>query len=323
MGLNKVTKVNASWRAPKVPADLSFAEFAWRYLALRVLQAVIMMHHPAYKIIESHAIRRASTTSATRMTTLAAPTPKAKAQQKALSSMSKQELIDEAESLGFDVRGARITHLRLVLQKHRRNALLQRPPELRGLSSMRRAELVDLAEARHIARPETMTVEQLRAALGGWCLATANATGRIMTGYLTPSANDHITFGKHKGLTYEQLFQHYPKYVAWVLDQTERNTCSADLSRLGTYLRMRTCDDEAMQPYTPDPNDSPEEEAPVPPPGWTVEEYLINSSEEEIEEVAEEVAQDYVPGQSASSGPARPNKMRTGQDSAPSAGGSA
>jgi hypothetical protein len=138
-------------------------------------------------------------------------------------------------------------------------------------------------------------------------MATAKATGKVMTPYLTPSHNDHITFGRHNGLTYAQLYQHYPKYVEWVLVQAERNCCSADLARLGTYLRTCVHDEEAKQPYTPDPNDSPDEEPEDPPLGWTVPQFPINSSG------SEEMEEEFVPEELVTSVPNRYNKKRAGQ----------
>ena len=50
----RFTKVRALWLAPTVPEEINDQEYMWRFLVQRVLQAIVMMAHPAYKILEAH-----------------------------------------------------------------------------------------------------------------------------------------------------------------------------------------------------------------------------------------------------------------------------
>ena len=215
-----------------------------------------------------------TTTSGTTLTTTTAPRT---SMIKSLSSMSKQEMADEASSLGFDARGATQTQLKLILRDQRRKAGLARSPDLKGLSGMRKKELVDLAVIRGFTNPEEYTVDELRTILSGWDLATATATGQASTPFRLPTDADRITFGKHRGITYRQLYDNFPKYVQWVINEaTDNEECQPDLVRLNSYLTAKRERETAMQDDERADEESPDEE---PPPGWVVQEFIINSSD--------------------------------------------
>ena len=72
----------------------------------------------------------------------------------------------------------------------------------------------------------------------------------IPTGY--PTDDDPVTFGRHQGSTFLQIYQSHRDYAEWVLRTIESGDgTSPGLRRLGEYLVMK----EAMQTNLSQPED--------------------------------------------------------------------
>jgi hypothetical protein len=152
--------------------------------------------------------------------------------------MNKEALIEEARLLGLDVRGATAAQLRVLLRTAREDGGTARPKlTIRGLSSMKKDKLLELAQAKGIPGYKDLTVEELRLRLQGWSLESAAATGRVAHPPTKISGSDVVNFGRYRGETYLHILRQRTQYASWVVHQLESSPeCSPALARLGRYL---------------------------------------------------------------------------------------
>jgi len=193
-----------------VPPTLKAAEKAWYFFALLLLTAVAMQRHPASRVLLEQAHRRgvrdgtrrelAISGSGTRTTTQMAESSSSStaSRLRPLSSMTKAELEREAEAYGMDVRGATAGMLKVTLKSLRAEDRPQKS-SIKGLSSMKKANLQALAEERGIPNSATMSLKELRLRLQGWSPEAATATGKVARPQTTITGSDVVAFGRWKG----------------------------------------------------------------------------------------------------------------------------
>ena len=114
-----------------------------------------------------------------------------------------------------------------------------------------------------------MTCDEMRAFLTGWSVEEALKTGRV-AGFPLGEAHgsDEVDFGRHKGLMYREVYESFPKYCNWVLEQIHSGEeVSPQLARLGAWLdkmnRMCSHDPENVDEMETDDH-GPEEDPAVP-----------------------------------------------------------
>lgn len=186
--------------------------------------------------------------------------------------MVKHELVDEINTHleGLDVTGATVSQLRAVVTRLRQSRGLSTGtsrPEYKGLSRMKKPELQVLCRNSGVD-PRGMTNDEMRAFLTGWSVEEALRTGRV-AGYPLgePHGSDEIDFGRHKGLMYREVYESFPKYCNWVLEQIHSGEeTSPQLARLGAWIdkmnRLTNPTEQDAEMGMPD--SGPEEEPAVP-----------------------------------------------------------
>ena len=138
----------------------------------------------------------------------------------------------EATSHGLDVRGATVAQMRVLLKQIRLDQGTAKPkPTIKGLSTMKKAELVALAKEKGIPNAETTTVEELKLRLQGWTPEAAAATGKVAQPTKGIQGDNKVGFGKHRTKTYREVLREMPQSASWVVAQPERPECSSQHSR--------------------------------------------------------------------------------------------
>ena len=99
-------------------------------------------------------------------------------------------------------------------------------PKIKGLSAMKKAELLVLAAQLGIDITGK-TCSQLRLAIMGWEAPAAAASGsaaRLSTSIL---GSDMLTFGRYKGEQYRQKLRNRQSYAQWVVATKDTSECQA------------------------------------------------------------------------------------------------
>jgi hypothetical protein len=245
------------FRSPRLikcdDSSLSPAERAWKFFGLRTLMAVAMARHPSVLLLVASVAKAAQaagyqagrrdasvlpSTRATLPRIAESSSSSSSSRPKPLSTMSKAELEAEARDCGLDARGATAAQLKMSL-KSIRDENKPAKGSIKGLSTMEKEELQQIAKERHVDGWETMTVAEMRRRLQGWSPEAAVATGRLANPLGHISGTDVVTFGRLKGLTYSEVLKQQGKYASWVVREYEQNPRSSPgLKRLGRYLAV-------------------------------------------------------------------------------------
>ena len=153
--------------------------------------------------------------------------------RKALSHMSKQELIDELTEQQAEIDPKwTVPELRAVLKEYRAldPTLVRGDPRLKGLSKMTLNVLRSRCEEHHIDYTMKDQRGKLMILLRRHC--QNNPVGRMAPRDLI------MNFGRHKGKTYQQVLTEAPQYADWAMAEVKAHgeDCGEDLRNFVAWL---------------------------------------------------------------------------------------